>query len=105
MYDGDFGVLRTAPRSYSRAPVAACDSRIFGPGTGALMSFCCLAAGLSASAHQVEHDRNHTGVVLRKQANGVLPEAPLFGPSPARQGSAPPLRALDRLLPTQQPGL
>jgi hypothetical protein len=76
MSAGDFGVLRTAPRSYSRAPVAACDSRVFGPGAGALVSFCCLATGLSASAHQVEHDRNHTGVVFLKQANDVLPEAP-----------------------------
>ena len=66
---------------------------------------CCLAAGLSASAHPVQHEQNYTVVVFLKQANGVLPAAPLFGPSPARQGSAPPLRALDRLLPTQEPGL
>lgn len=36
---------------------------------------------------------------------GALPAAPVFGPSPARRGSAKPLRALDRLLPAQLLGL
>lgn len=81
-------------------------TRVFRPQNwGPHCLFGCLAAGQSASAHQVEHEPNHTGVVLLKQADGVLPDAPLFGPSPARQGSAAPLRALDRLLPPQEPGL
>jgi hypothetical protein len=92
------------PRPCSRTSVAACDSRVSAPELEPSLSFLiCLAAGQSASAHPVEHEPNHNGVVLLKQANGVLPEASAFGPSPARQGSAPPLRALDRLLPTQEP--
>src|ERR1035437_6589855 len=44
-------------------------TRVFSaPELGPSLSFGCLAAGLSASAHQVEHEPNHTVVVLLKQA-------------------------------------
>lgn len=95
----------TLTRSCSRALKCRANLVFSAPGLWGHRVICCLAAGLSASAHPVQHEQNYTVVVFLKQANGVLPAAPFFGPSPARQGSAPPLRALDGLLPTQEPGL
>jgi hypothetical protein len=98
-------VLRTAPRSYSRAPVAACDSRV--SAWDQAFHFMFLSGRRSVGLRENRYSTIRITYVwfLGNRLPGVLPEAPVFGPSPARQGSASPLRALDRLLPAQLPGL